>query len=956
MGKVEIFQPAGTETAFGPFVQRHIGPDEPEIAAMLEVVGARSLEELIDETVPAAIRQTTPLDLPPALDEPTALARMAALAGKNDVKRSLIGMGYYSTHTPAVLLRNLFENPGWYTAYTPYQAEISQGRLEALLNWQQAVVDLTGMELANASLLDEATAAAEAMTLAHRMAKSKALAFFVDADTHPQTKAVLRTRAVPLGIEVIEGDPLGELEADEVFGALLSYPGSSGEIRDFRPAVEALHGAGALVAVASDLLALCLLEAPGKWGADIVLGSAQRFGVPMGMGGPHAAFFATRDAMKRSMPGRIIGVSQDARGKPALRMALQTREQHIRREKATSNICTAQVLLAVMAGMYAVWHGAQGLRAIAERVHGLTADLAGRLEAAGIGRTNRHFFDTLTLRVPGKAPSIFKAAADAGFNLRPVDADHVALSLDETVTADEVERLAAVFGAESRGQRPAGLPTGLGRQTPYLTHPVFSLYRSETQLLRYMRKLQLKDLALDRSMIPLGSCTMKLNAAVEMMPVSMAGFAHIHPFAPEDQTSGYRQLFADLEDWLCRITGFDAVSLQPNAGSQGEYAGLLTIRAWHRSRGDAVRDVCLIPSSAHGTNPASAVMAGMRVVVVACDDQGNVDLDDLTAKADAHRNRLAALMITYPSTHGVFEAHVKDVCAVVHDRGGQVYMDGANLNALVGLCRPAEIGADVSHINLHKTFCIPHGGGGPGMGPIGVKAHLAPFLPGHPVTGEGGEASLGTVSAAAFGSPSILPITWAYIAMMGGAGLTRASEIAILNANYIVERLRDHYPVVYKGKNGRVAHECIIDFRDIKQATGISSEDVAKRLMDYGFHAPTMSWPVPETMMIEPTESEAKAELDRFCDAMISIRDEIRAIENGLSDRTENPLKHAPHTADLLLGDWPRSYSKAEAFTPLGGDLTDKYWPSVARIDNVYGDRHIVCTCPPLEAYAEAAE
>jgi glycine dehydrogenase len=953
MGKVETLQSAGM--AFGPFVARHIGPSPAEVRAMLDVVGAASLEGLIDETVPPAIRQADPLVLPDPLSEPEALARLAALAEQNDVKRSLIGMGYHGTHTPPVLLRNLFENPGWYTAYTPYQAEISQGRLEALLNWQQAVVDLTGMALANASLLDEATAAAEAMTLAHRSAKSKAQAFFVDADTHPQTKAVLTTRAAPLGIAIVEGDPFADLDAGAVFGALLSYPGSSGEVRDFRPVVEALHASGAVAAVASDLLALCLLEAPGEWGADIVLGSAQRFGVPMGMGGPHAAFFATRDAMKRSMPGRIIGVSQDARGKPALRMALQTREQHIRREKATSNICTAQVLLAVMAGMYAVWHGRKGLEAIARRVHGLVADLAGRLDDAGIARVNRHFFDTLTLKLPGKATAVLEKAVEAGFNLRAVDADHVAFSLDETVTAEEVERLAGVLGAGG-GAPVAGLPEGLERRTPYLVHPVFAMHRSETQMLRYLRKLQLKDLALDRSMIPLGSCTMKLNAAVEMMPVSMAGFAHIHPFAPEGQTRGYQRLFADLEDWLCRITGFDAVSLQPNAGSQGEYAGLLTIRAWHRARGEAHRDVCLIPSSAHGTNPASAVMAGMRVVVVACDDQGNVDLADLTAKADAHQDRLAALMITYPSTHGVFEAHVKDVCSVVHSRGGQVYMDGANLNALVGLCRPAEIGADVSHMNLHKTFCIPHGGGGPGMGPIGVKAHLAPYLPGHPVTGEGGPESLGPVSAAAYGSPSILPISWAYMALMGAEGLRRASEVAILNANYIATRLRDHYPVVYAGRNGRVAHECIIDFRGIKQATGISAEDVAKRLVDYGFHAPTMSWPVPETMMIEPTESEAKVELDRFCDAMIGIRGEIQAIEQGRSDKADNPLKRAPHTADLLLGEWTRSYSKATAFTPLGGDLTDKYWPPVARVDNVHGDRHVVCTCPPLEAYAEAAE
>jgi len=955
MGKVENLERAA-KPAFGRFVARHIGPDDAEIEAMLQALGAASLDALIDETVPRSIRQSTPLALPEPLAEHEALAAMAAMAEQNEVKRSLIGMGYYGTHTPPVLLRNLFENPGWYTAYTPYQAEISQGRLEALLNYQQAVIDLTGMALANASLLDEATAAAEAMTLAHRSAKSKAEAFFVDADTHPQTKAVLRTRAEPLGIELIEGDPLADLDAGKVFGALLSYPGSSGEIRDLRPAVEALHAEGAIAAVASDLLALCLLEAPGKWGADIVLGSAQRFGVPMGMGGPHAAFFATRDAMKRSIPGRIIGVSQDARGKTALRMALQTREQHIRREKATSNICTAQVLLAVMAGMYAVWHGSGGLKAIAARVHGLTAGLAGRLEEAGIARTNRHFFDTLTLKLPGKAAEAVRRAGEAGFNLRPIDADHLALSLDETVTEAELAALAAILGGRQKGEPAAGIPDGLARRTDYLTHPVFKTHRSETQMLRYLRKLQLKDIALDRSMIPLGSCTMKLNAAAEMMPVSMPGFAHIHPFAPADQTRGYQQLFRDLEAWLAAITGFAAVSLQPNAGSQGEYAGLLTIRAYHRARGDAHRDVCLIPSSAHGTNPASAVMAGMKVVVVACDDQGNVDLEDLTEKAKANADRLAALMITYPSTHGVFEEGVKKVCAVVHEHGGQVYMDGANLNALVGLCRPAELGADVSHMNLHKTFCIPHGGGGPGMGPIGVAAHLAPFLPGHPVTGGGGDESLGTVSAASHGSPSILPITWAYIAMMGAAGLRLATEVAILNANYVAKRLEGHFAVVYTGRGGRVAHECIIDFRDIKQRTGISSEDVAKRLMDYGFHAPTMSWPVPETMMIEPTESEAKAELDRFCEAMIMIRDEIRMIEKGELDHDDNYLKRAPHTADLLFEDWTRPYDKKRAFTPLTGDPTDKYWPPVARVDNVFGDRHVVCTCPPMEAYAEAAE
>ena len=952
----DIQNAAAVDPVAAPFVRRHVGPDAAEIEAMLRTVGAASLDDLIDQTVPRKIRAADPLDLPPAFTEHQALARLAALAATNQVRRSLIGMGYHGTFTPPVLLRNLFENPGWYTAYTPYQAEVSQGRLEALLNWQQAVVDLTGMELANASLLDEATAAAEAMTLAHRSTRDKGDRFFVDADSHPQTKAVLRTRAEPLGIELIEGDPLTDLDAGTVYGALLAYPGSSGEIRDLRPAVEALHAKGAIAAVSSDLLALCLLEAPGHWGADIVLGSAQRFGVPMGYGGPHAAFFATKDALKRSVPGRINGVSQDARGKSALRMALQTREQHIRREKATSNICTAQVLLAVMAGMFAVWHGPRGLKRIATRVHDLTLDLAARLDAAGIERSNRHFFDTLTLHVPGKAKKLVADALEAGFNLRPIDADHLALSLDETVTRDEVDRLADLLGGKASNATKPGLPPKLARQTPYLTHPVFSAHRSETQMLRYLRKLQLKDLALDRSMIPLGSCTMKLNAAAEMIPVSYPGFADLHPFVPKDQAEGYARLFTDLEAWLATITGFDAVSLQPNAGSQGEYTGLLAIRAFHRAQGQGHRDVCLIPSSAHGTNPASAVMAGMTVVVVGCDDQGNVDLADLEAKAGQHKDRLAALMITYPSTHGVFEERVKDVCAAVHAHGGQVYLDGANLNALVGLVRVAELGADVSHMNLHKTFCIPHGGGGPGMGPIGVKAHLAPFLPGHPVTGEGGKESLGTVSAAAFGSPSILPITWAYIAMMGAAGLRHATEVAILNANYIVARLKDHFPIVYAGRNGRVAHECIIDFRDLKQETGITAEDIAKRLVDYGFHAPTMSWPVPETMMIEPTESEAKAEIDRFCDAMIKIREEIRQIETGEADRDDNPLKRAPHTPDLLMADWTRPYSREAAFTPLGGDPSDKYWPPVARVDNVYGDRHLVCTCPPIEDYAAAAE
>jgi len=938
------------------FIPRHIGPDDVQTVEMLRAVGATSLEDFIEKVVPPAIRTKRPLELKKAMPERTALSYLRQMAERNEVFTSMIGMGYYGTVTPKVILRNILENPGWYTAYTPYQAEVSQGRLEALLNYQQMVIDLTGLEIANASLLDEGTAAAEAMAMARRVVKTKANAFFVDADTHPQTIGVIETRAHAFGYEVVIGDPVKDLKPDEVFAALLSYPGSSGEVRDYRKVIDSLHGAGALAVMATDLLALAVLTPPGELGADIAIGSAQRFGVPMGYGGPHAAFFATKDALKRSVPGRIIGVSQDARGKPALRMALQTREQHIRREKATSNICTAQVLLAVMAGMYAVWHGPRGLKRIASRVHDLTLDLAARLDAAGIERTNRHFFDTLTLEVPGKARKLLAEAEKAGFNLRAIDADHLALSLDETVTAEEVEKLADILGGKSAKAASSGLPEKLARQTPYLGHPVFSAHRSETQMLRYLRKLQLKDLALDRSMIPLGSCTMKLNAAAEMIPVSYPGFADLHPFAPKGQAEGYARLFADLEAWLATITGFDAVSLQPNAGSQGEYAGLLVIRAFHRAQGQGHRDVCLIPSSAHGTNPASAVMAGMTVVVVACDDQGNVDLADLEAKAGKHEDRLAALMITYPSTHGVFEERVKDVCATVHAHGGQVYLDGANLNALVGLVRVAELGADVSHMNLHKTFCIPHGGGGPGMGPIGVKAHLAPYLPGHPVTGEGGKETLGTVSAAAFGSPSILPITWAYIAMMGAAGLRHATEVAILNANYIVARLKDHFPIVYAGRNGRVAHECIIDFRDIKQETGITAEDVAKRLVDYGFHAPTMSWPVAETMMIEPTESEARAEIDRFCDAMIQIRGEIRQIETGEADRADNPLKRAPHTADLLMADWTRPYSRETAFTPLGGDPADKYWPPVARVDNVYGDRHLVCTCPPIEAYAEAAE
>jgi glycine dehydrogenase len=949
------------------FAGRHIGPDEAEIAAMLEVVGVGSLDELIDRTAPDAIRTDRPLELPPAIRESQALARLSALAKRNRVLTSMIGMGYYGTFTPSVILRNVLENPGWYTAYTPYQAEVSQGRLEALLNFQQMVEDLTGLELANASLLDEATAAAEAMAMAKRASRSQANAFFVDADCHPQTLAVIRTRAGAFGFEVKVGDPLQDLDGAEVFGALLHYPGSSGAVRDYRDAIARLQAQGALAVIACDLLSLALLRPPGELGADIAIGSAQRFGVPMGYGGPHAAFFATRDAYKRLMPGRLIGVSVDSRGRPALRMALQTREQHIRREKATSNICTAQVLLAVIAGLYAAWHGPEGIRRIAERVHRLGQILASGLRGAGIEVTTPALFDTITVRVPGRADAIAEQARKRGINLRLVNPDHLGIALDETTSRDDIEQVWQAFGAEPNGlvERLDGeveecLPEALRRTTCFLRHPVFNRYRSETEMMRYLRRLQAKDLALDRTMIPLGSCTLKLNAATEMIPITWPGFGALHPFAPRDQAQGYRQLFRELEAWLAEITGFDAISLQPNAGSQGEYAGLLVIRRYHESRGEGHRDVCLIPSSAHGTNPASATMAGFSVVVVGCDRHGNVDLEDLRAKVAAHRDRLAALMITYPSTHGVFEPKVRELCQVIHDHGGQVYLDGANLNALVGICRPAEIGADVGHLNLHKTFCIPHGGGGPGMGPIGVKRHLAPYLPDHVVVPGVNPAangsSIGQVSAAPWGSPSILPISFAYIAMMGGPGLLRATKVAILNANYIARRLAPHYPIVYSARGGWVAHECIIDLRAIKQSCGITVEDVAKRLVDYGIHAPTMSWPVPETLMIEPTESEAQTELDRFCAAMIAIRDEIRAVERGEVDAKDSPLRNAPHTADLLVGDWPYPYTKEQAFFPQQAVREDKYWPPVGRVDNVYGDRHVVCSCPPLEAYQTAAE
>jgi glycine dehydrogenase len=953
----------------GEFAHRHIGPDAAQIAAMLEVVGARSLEDLVNQATPASIRTERPLALPAPLDERTALATLRRIAEHNRIQVSMIGMGYYDTITPAVIQRNVLENPGWYTAYTPYQAEVSQGRLEALLNFQQMVIDLTGLELANASLLDEGTAAAEAMAMIRRVGKSPADAFFVDADCHPQTLAVLRTRARGLGLEIAVGDPFRDLAPTGVFGALLHYPGSSGAVRDFRPVIEQLHGAGALAVMATDLLSLVLLTPPGELGADVAIGSAQRFGVPMGYGGPHAAFFATRDAYKRAAPGRLIGVSVDARGRPALRMALQTREQHIRREKATSNICTAEVLLAVMAAMYAIYHGPAGLRRIARRVHRLIRILAAGFSHLGIEVITPAYFDTLTLRVPGRAAQLAAQARKRGINLRLVDRDRLGVALDETARREHVETLWQVFGSkrelpdfESLDRAlPEAIPEALRRASSFLTHPVFGRYHSETEMLRYLRRLQDKDLALDRTMIPLGSCTMKLNATTEMMPITWPEFSAMHPFAPPEQAEGYRQLLAELAAWLAEITGFDAISLQPNAGSQGEYAGLLTILKYHEARGEAHRTICLIPASAHGTNPASAHMAGLEVVVVGCDESGNVDLADLRAKATEHGAHLAALMITYPSTHGVFEEAIREICAIVHEHGGQVYLDGANLNALVGICRVAEIGADVAHLNLHKTFCIPHGGGGPGMGPIGVKAHLAPYLPDHAVVRgvnpqAGPDGTIGQVSSAPWGSPSILPISWAYIAMMGAAGLTRATQVAILNANYVARRLTPHYPIVYVGKNGRVAHECIVDLRQIRQTCGITVEDIAKRLVDYGFHAPTMSWPVSDTLMIEPTESEAQGELDRFCDAMIAIRAEIAAIERGEADAIDNPLRNAPHTADLLVAEWTRPYSRELAFFPVPAVRENKYWPPVGRVDNVYGDRNLICSCPSLDAYRIAAE
>ncbi|HSV65852.1 MAG TPA: aminomethyl-transferring glycine dehydrogenase [Mycobacteriales bacterium] len=946
-----------------PFANRHIGPDAGERAKMLDAIGYGSLAELAAAAVPAAIRHTGRLDLPPAASEAEALAELRTLASRNQVLTSMIGLGYYDTLTPPVIRRNLLENPAWYTAYTPYQPEISQGRLEALLNFQTMIADLTALPIANASLLDESTAAAEAMTLCRRSRKA-AGGFVVDADCLPQTIEVVRTRARSLGIEVVVADLAAGLPPGDCFGVLAQYPGASGAVRDLTGLVEQAHGRGALVAVAADLLALTLLRPPGELGADIAVGTSQRFGVPLGFGGPHAGYLAVREGLQRSMPGRLVGVSVDAAGDPAYRLALQTREQHIRRDKATSNICTAQVLLAVAASAYAVYHGPDGLRDIARRVHRYAAVLAAGLRGGGVEVVHEGFFDTVLARVPGHAAEVVAAAAGRGVNLWRCDADHVGISCDECTTREHLAAVWAAFGVSPGPDvdaldavTPEALPAGLRRTSTYLTHPVFHQHRSETAMMRYLRRLADLDYALDRGMIPLGSCTMKLNAAAEMEPVTWPELSRIHPFAPADQTAGYRALFADLERWLVEITGYDAVSLQPNAGSQGELAGLLAIHAYHAAHGQEHRDVCLIPASAHGTNAASAVMAGMRVVVVASRTNGEVDLDDLRAKIDAHRGTLAAIMVTYPSTHGVYEEGIVELCALVHDAGGQVYVDGANLNALVGWARPGRFGADVSHLNLHKTFCIPHGGGGPGVGPVGVRAHLAPYLPSHPlVAGAGPETSsrpaVGPISAAPWGSASILPISWAYVRMMGADGLAEATGTAVLAANYVARRLAPHFPVLYTGRHDLVAHECVVDLRPITRQTGVTVDDVAKRLIDYGLHAPTMSFPVAGTLMIEPTESEDLAELDRFCDAMIAIRAEIAKVAAGEYDETDNPLRNAPHTAAMLLaGEWVHPYSREEAAYPLQAVRRAKYWPPVRRIDGAYGDRNLVCSCPPVSEY-----
>ncbi|EIQ7472411.1 aminomethyl-transferring glycine dehydrogenase [Vibrio parahaemolyticus] len=952
----ELLQSLSTQNEF---VGRHNGPKLSDQQKMLEAINAVSLDALISETVPANIRLEQPMTLAEAKSEADMLAAMKQFAKQNQVKRTFIGQGYYNTFTPNVILRNVLENPGWYTAYTPYQPEISQGRLESLLNFQQMVIDLTGMEIANASLLDEATAAAEAMTLCKRAGKSKSNVFFVADDVHPQTIEVVKTRAKFIGFEVLVGS-LESLPEQDVFGALVQYPSTTGEVRDLTDIIAKAQANKTLVTVATDLLASTLLKPAGEMGADVAIGSAQRFGVPMGYGGPHAAFMATRDKHKRTMPGRVIGVSIDAKGNQALRMAMQTREQHIRREKATSNICTAQALLANMASFYAVYHGAEGLRTIARRTHHMTAILAAGLTKGGFELAHNSFFDTITINTGEKTQDLYTKALAADINLRVLPGK-LGISLDETTTVADVEALFAVFGVkedvtalstEIAGNEFAAIPESLRRTSEYLTHPVFNTYHSETQMMRYLKQLENKDFSLTHGMIPLGSCTMKLNAAAEMIPITWPEFGSIHPFAPAEQAAGYAALAKDLKEKLCEITGYDAFSLQPNSGASGEYAGLIAIQRYHESRGEGHRNVCLIPSSAHGTNPATASMVSMKVVVVKCDDEGNIDIDDLAAKIEKHKDNLSSIMITYPSTHGVYEEKVKEVCEMVHAAGGQVYLDGANMNAQVGLTSPGFIGSDVSHLNLHKTFCIPHGGGGPGMGPIGVKSHLAPFLPGHIENGVEGEDF--AVSAADFGSASILPISWAYIAMMGEAGLSNATKVAILNANYVMERLRPHYPVLYRGKNGRVAHECIIDIRPLKEETGISEEDIAKRLMDYGFHAPTMSFPVAGTLMVEPTESEDLAELNRFCDAMISIREEMTKVKNGEWPLENNPLVNAPHTqVDLSAEEWDRPYSRELGCFPSKATKSWKYWPTVNRVDNVYGDRNLICSCPSIDNYED---
>ncbi|MGI9917639.1 aminomethyl-transferring glycine dehydrogenase [Vibrio owensii] len=952
----ELLQSLSTQNEF---VARHNGPNKSDQQKMLEAINAVSLDSLIDETVPAQIRLEQPMSLAEAKSEADMLAAMRKFADQNQVKRTFIGQGYYNTFTPNVILRNVMENPGWYTAYTPYQPEISQGRLEALLNYQQMVMDLTGMEIANASLLDEATAAAEAMTLCKRAGKSKSNVFFVADDVHPQTIEVVKTRAKFIGFEVLVGS-LESLPEQDVFGALVQYPGTTGEVRDLTNIIAKAQANKTLVTVATDLLASALLKPAGEMGADVAIGSAQRFGVPMGYGGPHAAFMATRDKHKRTMPGRVIGVSIDTNGNQALRMAMQTREQHIRREKATSNICTAQALLANMASFYAVYHGAEGLRTIARRTHHMTAILAAGLTKGGFELAHNSFFDTITINTGAQTEDLYAKALAADINLRKLGTQ-LGVSFDETTTVADVEALFAVFGVkeevaalstEIAGNEFAAIPEALRRTTEYLTHPVFNTHHSETQMMRYLKQLENKDFSLTHGMIPLGSCTMKLNAAAEMIPVTWPEFGSIHPFAPAEQAAGYAALAKDLKEKLCEITGYDAFSLQPNSGASGEYAGLIAIQRYHESRGEGHRNVCLIPSSAHGTNPATASMVSMKVVVVKCDEEGNIDVTDLAAKIEKHKDNLSSIMITYPSTHGVYEEQVKEVCEMVHAAGGQVYLDGANMNAQVGLTTPGFIGSDVSHLNLHKTFCIPHGGGGPGMGPIGVKSHLAPFLPGHIENGADGENF--AVSAADMGSASILPISWAYIAMMGEAGLTDATKVAILNANYVMEQLRPHYPVLYRGSNGRVAHECIIDIRPLKEETGISEEDIAKRLMDYGFHAPTMSFPVAGTLMVEPTESEDLEELDRFCDAMIAIREEMAKVKNGEWPLDNNPLVNAPHTqVDLAKDEWDRPYSRELGCFPSKATKSWKYWPTVNRVDNVYGDRNLICSCPSIDNYED---